>query len=219
MMKMLRYFSVLALMFGFSITLAAQDRTVTGRVTSADDGSAIPGVNIVVKGTTSGATTDGSGRYSIMAPPNATLVFSFIGLQAQEVAVGNRTNIDVRLVSDVTGLGEVVVVGYGTQQKRDVTGSIAQIKGSEIASLPVQTFEQGLQGRAAGVNITTPNGVLGNPPIIRVRGVNSISSSSQPLIIIDGLPIYSTANVIGFTVSNALSDLNPNDIDSYEAHC
>jgi TonB-linked SusC/RagA family outer membrane protein len=216
MMKTLRFFSVLALMLGFSITLAAQDRTVTGRVTSADDGSAIPGVNIVVKGTTSGATTDGSGRYAIAAPPNATLVFSFIGLQAQEVAVGNRTNIDVRMVSDVTGLGEVVVVGYGTQQKRDVTGSIAQIKGSEIASLPVQTFEQGLQGRAAGVNITTPNGVLGNPPIIRVRGVNSISSSSQPLIIIDGLPIYSTANVIGFTVSNALSDLNPNDIDSYE---
>jgi TonB-linked SusC/RagA family outer membrane protein len=169
-----------------------------------------------VKGTNTGATTDASGRYSISVPDNATLVVSFIGLITQEVPVGNRSTVDVRLASDVTGLNEVVVVGYGTQQKRDLTGSIAQIKGSEISSLPVQSFEQGLQGRAAGVNITTPNGVLGNAPIIRIRGVNSISSSSQPLIIIDGLPINNSLNVTGFTLSNPLADLNPSDIDSYE---
>jgi TonB-linked SusC/RagA family outer membrane protein len=201
---------------GLDAALLAQDRTVSGRVTSADDGSAVPGANVVVKGTTNGTTTDSGGRYNISVPDNATLVVSFIGLITQEVAVGNRSTVDVRLASDVTGLNEVVVVGYGTQQKRDLTGSIAQIKGSEIASLPVQSFEQGLQGRAAGVNITTPNGVLGNAPIIRVRGVNSISSSSQPLIIIDGLPINNGVNVTGFTLSNPLSDLNPSDIESYE---
>jgi TonB-linked SusC/RagA family outer membrane protein len=216
MKKILLLSLFLMLLAGLDGTLLAQGRTVTGRVTAADDGSAIPGANVVVKGTNTGATTDISGRYSISVPDNATLVVSFIGLITQEVPVGNRSTVDVRLASDVTGLSEVVVVGYGTQQKRDLTGSIAQIKGSEISSLPVQSFEQGLQGRAAGVNITTPNGVLGNAPIIRVRGVNSISSSSQPLIIIDGLPINNSLNVTGFTLSNPLADLNPSDIDSYE---
>jgi TonB-dependent starch-binding outer membrane protein SusC len=194
----------------------AQERTITGRVTSAEDNSTLPGVNVSVKGTTNGTTTSANGTYQLNVPANSTLVFSFIGLVSQEVEVGNRTTIDVRMRADLKELGEVVVVGYGTQQKRDITGSIAQIKGTEIASLPVQSFEQGLQGRAAGVIITTPNGVLGNAPIIRIRGVNSISSSSQPLILIDNLPISNAANTIGFTVSNPLGDLNPSDIESYE---
>jgi len=194
----------------------AQERTITGKVTSAEDNSSLPGVNVSVKGTTNGTTTSANGTYQLSVPTDATLVFSFIGLLTQEVEVGTRTTVDVRLRADQKQLNEVVVVGYGTQQKRDITGSVTQIKGTDVSSLPVQSFEQGLQGRAAGVSITTPNGVLGNPPIIRIRGVNSISSSSQPLIIIDNLPISNEANVIGFTVSNALSDLNPSDIESYE---
>jgi TonB-linked SusC/RagA family outer membrane protein len=209
-------FALLCIVCVHTISYAQSEITVTGRVTAAEDNSPIPGANIVIKGTQTGATTDGNGRYTIKAPGDGTLTFSFIGMLTEEVAINNRTTINIGLTSDIKSLNEVIVVGYGTQQKRDITGSIAQIKGTEIASLPVQTFEQGLQGRAAGVSIVTPNGVLGNAPIIRVRGVNSISSSSQPLIIIDNLPINNGVNTTGFTVSNALSDLNPSDIESYE---
>ncbi|MCU0353502.1 MAG: TonB-dependent receptor, partial [Cytophagales bacterium] len=190
--------------------------TVSGRVTDSGDGTPLPGVSVAVKGTTTGTTTDAGGRYSLQTSSNATLVFSFIGFTSQEVALNGRTTLNINLVSDTKSLTEVVVVGYGVQEKKDVTGSIAQIKGSEVASLPVQSFEQGLQGRAAGVNITTPNGVLGNAPIIRVRGVNSISSSSQPLIVVDGLPVNSGVTVTGFVSNNILGDINPNDIESYE---
>ena len=217
MRKILRFLFFLALAAGVYAPAQAQNETtVTGKVTSADDNSPLPGVSVVIKGTQTGTTTNADGAYSITAPGNGTLAFSFIGMIAQEAAIGNRSSVDVKLVSDTKALNEVVVIGYGTQAKRDVTGSIAQVKGSEIASLPVQSFEQGLQGRAAGVNITTPNGVLGNAPIIRVRGINSISSSSQPLIIIDNLPISNGVNTTGFTISNALADINPSDIESYE---
>lgn len=217
MKKPLRFLFILAFMAGLYSPAQAQDETtVTGRVTSSEDNSPLPGVSVVVKGTQTGTTTNASGVYSITAPANATLIFSFIGMIGQEVAIGNRSTVNVGLVSDSKALNEVIVVGYGTQAKRDVLGSIAQVKGSDIANLPVQSFEQGLQGRAAGVNITTPSGVLGNAPIIRVRGVNSISSSSQPLIVIDGLPVNSGVNVTGFVSSNVLGDINPNDIESYE---
>ncbi len=216
MKKILLLSFFLMLLAGLDGALLAQGRTVTGKVTAADDGAAIPGVNVVVKGTTTGATTDSGGRYSISVPDNATLVFSFIGLLSQEVAVGNRSTIDVRMTSDVKGLNEVVVVGYGTQNRKDLTGSVASINGDDIRTAPVQSFDQALQGRAAGVNITTPNGVLNNAPVIRVRGVNSINLSSQPLIVIDGVPTFSGDQSSNSAANNPLANINPADIESIE---
>src|SRR5882762_1140240 len=138
-------------------TVWAQERTVTGRVTSVEDGSTLPGVNVVIKGTTNGTSTDANGTFSLAVPEGSTLVFTFIGLETKEVEVGNRSVVDIALPMDISQLSEVVVVGYGTQSRKDITGSISSIKGSEVAMNPVQSFDQALQGRAAGVNITTPN--------------------------------------------------------------
>ncbi|WP_026999907.1 SusC/RagA family TonB-linked outer membrane protein [Eisenibacter elegans] len=193
----------------------AQGRTVTGTVTD-ESGDPIPGVTVVVKGTTQGTATDINGRYSITVPENAVLVFSGVGLTAQEVVVGNQTNISPTINSDVKTLGEVVVVGYGTQEKREVTGAITQIKGADIANLATTSFDQQLAGRAAGLTVTVPSGVLGESPRIRVRGTNSITSGSSPLIVIDGVPMFSGNLSNGTTVNNALADLNPNDIESFE---
>lgn len=195
----------------------AQERTVTGRVTSTEDGGALPGVNVIIKGSSTGTATDADGKFSITVPNSATsLVFTFIGLESKEVPIGERTVVDVSLALDVTQLSEVVVVGYGTQSKRDLTGSIASVKGSDIALAPVQSFDQALQGRAAGVNITTPNGVLNNPPVIRIRGVNSINLSSYPLIVIDGVPTFTGNNSSNSAANNPLGNLNPADIESIE---
>lgn len=195
----------------------AQERVVTGKITAAEDGSGIPGVNIVVKGTTNGTTTDADGNYRISVPGNGgTLVFSFIGLTSEEVAIGDRTVIDVPMRADVTQLSEVVVVGYGTQSKRDLSGSISSVQGKDIAALPVQSFEQALGGRATGVQVSIPNGVLNNPPVIRVRGVSSMSLSSFPLVVIDGIPTFTGDNSATNAPNNPLANINPSDIESVE---
>ncbi len=200
-----------------SLQAVAQDMTVSGRVSSSDDDSGLPGVSVQVKGSTRGATTDADGNYRISVPANARLIFSFIGFNTQDIAIGNRSTVNLALSATTSVLNEVVVVGYGTQSKKTVTGAVSSVAGEVIANKPVQSFDQALQGRAAGVNVTTPNGVLNNAPVIRVRGVSSISGSSSPLIVIDGLPINS-GNVSsgGFTVNNPLGDINPNDIESLE---
>src|SRR5690606_4606521 len=123
----------------------AQERTVTGKVTSQEDGSPLPGVNVVVKGTTTGTATDANGNFSITVPSGeATLVFSFIGLESQEIAVGTRSTIDVALATDVRQLSEVVVTGYQTQLKREITGSVSTIGGEEFANLPVQSLDRAI---------------------------------------------------------------------------
>ncbi|WP_234735559.1 SusC/RagA family TonB-linked outer membrane protein [Tellurirhabdus bombi] len=201
-----------------SSKLWAQERTISGSVTAAEDGAFLPGVNVVVKGTSQGSTTDAGGKYTLSVPASGgTLVFSFIGFDSKEVQIGNQSTVNVALTSNASDLNEVVVIGYGTQQKRDLTGSIASISGKEIATAPVQSFDQALQGRAAGVNITTPNGVLNNPPVIRIRGVNSINLSSSPLIVIDGIPAFTgNTSAVGSVANNPLSNLNPADIESME---
>jgi TonB-linked SusC/RagA family outer membrane protein len=200
-----------------SFSALAQERTVTGKVTAAEDGTSLPGVNVILKGTSTGVSTDADGRFSIQVPQEGgILVFTFIGIETKEVEIGNKSNIDVPLSSDITQLSEVVVVGYGTQSKRDVSGSIASIAGKDIAIAPVQSFDQALAGRAAGVNITVPNGLLNNPPVIRIRGVNSINLSSYPLIVIDGIPTYSGDNSSNSAPNNPLSNLNTADIESME---
>ncbi len=186
---------VLLLSIVSSYRLQAQNSTISGKVTSQEDGTTLPGVNVSVKGTTTGTATDAEGNYSLSAPSDATLVFSFIGLLTQEIPVGNRTTIDVRMASDVKSLTEVVVVGYGSQQKKDLTGNIASVNGAEIANIPVPSVEQAIQGRAAGVYINSGSGKLGQGVQVRVRGAASVSAGNQPLYVVDGIPI--TSNDLG----------------------
>jgi TonB-linked SusC/RagA family outer membrane protein len=202
----------------FSLSLFAQNRQITGRV--ADNaGNPMANVSVQVKGATGGTTTDAAGRFSITVPASATaLLFSFSDMGTQEISIVNQAVLSVTMQANNRALDEVVVVGYGTQRRREITGNIAQVSGSKLRDQPIQTFEQGLSGRAAGVNINIPNGVVGNPPVIRVRGVNSISLSSFPLVVIDGVPSFSGDNGSGSgnTVNNILSDINPADIESIE---
>lgn len=212
MKKILMLFSLLILAGSFAM---AQTVLITGTVTGSEDGLPLPGVNITVKGTTVGAISGADGKYSLSAPASAqSLVFSFIGFVTQEVPIEGKTKIDIVLRQDLYNVEEVVVVAYGTQQKRDITGSVSSIPPDAI-KMPVQSFDQALQGKAAGVSITLPNGVLNNPPVIRIRGFNSISGSSYPLVVVDGVPI-ATGNWGGTAISNALADINPSDIASMD---
>lgn len=208
---------LLALLFlGMGIS-NAQTRTVSGQVTSTDDGSVLAGVSVMVKGTTRGAQTDVDGKFKLdNVSSSETLVFSFVGFNSSEQVVGNRSVINVALATSEAMLEQLVVVGYGTQTKRDVTGSITSIEGSKVALAPVQSFDQALQGRASGLNITTPNGVLNNPPVILIRGMNSINMSSFPLIVIDGIPAFTGNNGASQASNNPLSNINPEDIESFE---
>ncbi|MDO6389693.1 TonB-dependent receptor [Pontibacter sp. BT731] len=205
-----------ALVFALLQQAVAQGKTVTGTVTDQSTGQGLPGVAVLVKGTSSGTATGADGTYSISVPADGnTLVFRFLGYKTTERPIGTSASINVTLEIDQRQLDEVVVVGYGTQQKKDVTSSIAQVKGETIANMATPSFDQQLAGRASGVQITQPSGILGAPPKINIRGVNSISSNTQPLIVIDGVPATS-GNLGGFTPSNALADINPNDIESFE---
>jgi len=202
----------------FAGTLAmAQTVQLSGTVTSSEDGLPIPGVSVIVKGTTIGALTGTDGKFVLAAPQNAqSLVFSFIGFRTIEAPIAGKSIIDIALETDLFKVDEVVVVAYGTQQKREIAGAISSVNTTDISRMPIQSVDQGLQGKAAGVNVTMPNGVLNNPPVIRVRGFNSISSSSSPLIVVDGVPIF-TGNLSGTnSFLNGLSDINPSDIESME---
>jgi TonB-linked SusC/RagA family outer membrane protein len=215
MKRILLFLSVLLLVTG-GVTYA-QDRIVTGIVTTSDDGSAIPGVNVSIKGTSKGVTTDANGKYQIsVSSPNAVLLFSSIGFQKQEVTIGTRSVVDIQLIADSRELSEVVVIGYGTQTKRDATGSISSVKGATVAQMPVQSFESSLAGRSAGVQITVPSGVLNAPPVFRIRGTNSISLSSYPLIVVDGIPTFTGDYSSTNAASNPLASINPNDIESMD---
>jgi TonB-linked SusC/RagA family outer membrane protein len=198
----------------------AQGRIVSGTVTSSEDGQTLPGVSILVKGSTQGTTTDLDGKYSINVPEGSNiLVFSFIGAIAQEVSIGNRSQIDVVLASDTKTLGEFVVTGYGVQSKREITGSIASVNSEQLKDLPLLSVDQALQGRAAGVLVTQSSGTPGAGISVRIRGTGSINASSEPLYVVDGIPINTgsyTAIGTGGQQTNALSDLNPNDIESME---
>lgn len=204
----------LALVLFSAASLLAQ-RTITGKVADTG-GEPLIGATVLVKGTQAGTVTDVDGNYSVSVPAEGkVLVFSYTGFATQEIEIGTSSVVNAALESASVGLDEVIVVGYGAQAKRDVTGSISKVKGESIANLATPSFDQQLAGRAAGVQVTTPSGILGAAPQIRVRGVNSISSGTQPLIVIDGVPAFS-GNVGGFTPANALGDLNPSDIESFE---
>jgi len=213
MKKILMLFTLLLLTASLVIGQTVQ---ITGTVTSSEDGLAVPGVSVTVKGTTLGAITGPDGKYVISVPANAkALTYSFIGFKSKEIAIEGKNKIDAVIEQDLFQVDEVVVVGYGTTQKRDITGSISSVSGESL-KLPVQSFDQSLQGKATGVSITMPNGVLNNPPVIRVRGYNSITGSSSPLIVVDGVPIFTGDISTNNSASNTLADINPSDIASME---
>ena len=194
----------------------AQGRVVTGTVTSVEDGMGVPGATVLVKGTTIGTATDIDGKYSINVPAGSNvLVFTFVGLTSQEVNIGNRSTINVALESDITALSEVIVTGYGTQPKREVTGAVSSVKGDAIQNLPLQSFDRALQGRASGVQVRSSNGLPGGAVNIRIRGVGSVNAGNEPLFIVDGVQLNNQSNA-SFTQSNPLAFLNPNDIESME---
>jgi TonB-dependent starch-binding outer membrane protein SusC len=188
---------------------------VTGKVLNSSN-EPLEGVSITIKGANNtGVTSDKNGNFSIDVPEKTVLLFSSVGYESKEVRISSGSSITVVLATAQKQVEEVVVVGYGTQSRRDITGSISKVSGNKIKDVPMQSFDQALSGRAAGVNVTIPTGLMGSPPVIRVRGINSISLSSYPLVVIDGIPAW-TGNVGGMAHNNALADINPADIESME---
>ncbi|SER01276.1 TonB-linked outer membrane protein, SusC/RagA family [Hyunsoonleella jejuensis] len=184
----LRRACFLILSFCFVLIVGAQEKTISGTVTSQSDGSVLPGVNVIVKGTSIGTSTDFDGNYTIdVNGDNVVLVFSYVGYSTFEATVGSSNRLDVQLKEDLAALEEVVVVGYGARRKSDVTGSVSSVKSDELTAFPVLDAEQALQGRAAGVNVQSNNGGEPGAPIsISIRGNTSINASSSPLIVVDG---------------------------------
>ena len=163
--------------------------TVSGTVTDAETGQPLPGVTVLVQNTTTGTTSDFDGNYTIDVPANATLVFSYLGFVRQTVAINGRSTINVVMQPDTEQLDEVVIVGYGTQSSRKVTGAVQQINTDELADLPVPQVTQKLQGRLVGVQINQTTGRPGEGVQVRVRGQASILAGSDPLYVVDGLSL------------------------------
>lgn len=204
-----------------TLSALAQEKTITGTVTAFEDGSPLPGVNIVIKGTTTGTATDMNGKYTLSAPEGVTLVFSSIGYTNEEIVVGGQSSIDVKMVLNVSSLSEVVVVGYGTQERRDVTGSISSVKATALKNNPANSFDAALQGRTAGVQVQQSTGIPGSAIRVRVRGNASIGGGADPLYVIDGVPISNDQTTDPSSPNNAvntnpLATINPNDIESME---
>ncbi|MFT2009301.1 TonB-dependent receptor [Pontibacter sp. 13R65] len=193
------------------LNINAVEVSVTGRVVD-DTGEGLPGVSVVVKGTTTGTATDIDGRFSLTVPDgNATLVFSYIGFRTQEIALNNRAVVNVTMASDAKALQEVVVVGYGTQKKSDLTGAITSVSAAVIEERPVQNVLQAIQGRAPGVNVST-NVRPGETPNVSIRGNRSLTADNGPLYVVDGIPIVAALGVTSFSIN----DIHPNDIASVE---
>ena len=187
-------------------SIAGWQGAVSGKVTDSD-GKPLPGVTVVVKGTTNGTVTNADGEYSLTnIPENATFVFSFVGMKTQEIAGAGKTTINVTMEEETIGLEEVVAIGYGTVKKSDLTGSVASVDSERLLDKPAFNVAQAISGKAAGVKIIERSGQPGGNPLIRIRGTNSINSDNSPLVVVDG--------VVG--VTNALTVLNPNEIESVE---
>ncbi|WP_295717546.1 TonB-dependent receptor [Mucilaginibacter sp.] len=210
LLTILLLFSCISLVFG-------QNRVITGKVTDQKDGSPLPGVSVSVKGVASiGTQTDISGSYSLSVPATAKiLIFTFIGYTPAEIAI-NKVVINASLLVDAKQLTEVVVVGYGTQSRRSLTGSISKIKGADIENIPVPSLESAIQGRTPGVYIQAQNGKLGQGIQVRIRGASSVSAGNQPLYVVDGLPITVDDFSTNGASTNPLVDLNQNDIESID---
>ncbi len=209
----------LCLLFVFATTVSsswAQERSVSGKVTSVEDGAGLPGVNIVIKGTSTGTITDVDGNYVLNVTDGATLVFSFIGYVNEEVQPGVRSVIDVQLSTDIEQLSEVIVVGYGTQSKKLLTDNISTVDESKIGNISTPSLQSALVGKAAGVQITQINGKVEGGVKVIIRGLSSVSASQEPLYIIDGIEMNNNnTSSIGANL-NPLLSVNPNDIASVD---
>lgn len=217
--RLLRAAALPVLLLAGVVAQAQQGNQVTGKVTDAKDGSALPGVSVVVKGTTNGTASGPDGTYTLKAPAKAILVFSAIGFDSQELeATGTVLDIALKASAGST-LNDVVVVGYGTQRRRDVTGAIAKVTSDKVTAISTPSFEAALQGKAPGVQVTQGSGLAGSGSVIRIRGIGSISASGDPLYVIDGIAItqdnFLRTNSGGMN-QNPLAAINPNDIESIE---
>jgi len=201
---------ILVALFSFS-AIQAQQLTVTGSVTDATDGMSLPGVTVAVKGTTTGTITTPDGVYTLNVESGQTLVYSFIGYKSQEV-VANTSTINIALEEDVIGMEEVVVIGYGTSKKKDLTGSIQTVSADDFNQGAIASPQQLINGKVAGVQITDGGGAPGDKSTIRIRGGSSLTANNDPLIIIDGVPI-DNGDVSG--MRNPLNVVNPNDIETF----
>lgn len=213
--KILRSFTwpprsfILGAFLMMTISFANAQGVVTGKVTSSDDNSGLPGTNVLIKGKSAGTVTDAEGRYSLDVPDaDAILIFSTIGYSSVEIAIGGRSVVDVSMILDVQQLTEVVVVGYGTQEKRDVTSAISSISGDAIVKIPTGNAMDAMKGQIAGVDIIQNGGRPGQNPSITIRGRRSLTASNDPLFVVDGIPMTSG--------TGSISDFNPADIASVE---
>ena len=185
---------------------AVVEKTITGTVTDVADDSRLPGVNVLLKGSTIGTVTDIDGNYQIIVPDDAeTLVFSSVGYETIEQAIDNRTVIDVALAPDIQSLSEVVVIGYGTQERKDITGAVTSVDAEQISRQPIANVQQALQGQTPGVQVTQQGGQPGGGVDVKIRGVGSINSANSPLYVVDGV-----------IVNGNLENFNPNDIESVD---
>lgn len=198
--------------FAFFAFAANAQNTVTGKVTDSKDGSGLSGVTVLLKGSKTAAQTDANGNYSISVPANATLIFSSVSYSGREVAVRSQTNLDISLMASNQQLNEVVVIGYGTSRKKDLTGAVATVTAKDFQKGNITTPEQMIAGKVAGVSIISNGGQPGQGSTIRIRGGSSLTASNDPLIVIDGVPLDNDA-IQG--AGNPLSFINPNDIESF----
>ncbi len=215
MKKAILFFAVLMIL---GLSIMAQQIRVSGVVTSVDEGGiSLPGVTVMVEGSTRGTITDAEGHYEIEVAPDEILVFSFVGMVTQRVPVEGREVIDVGLRMDVAQLGEIVVTGYGTESRRLISGSVGVVGEEDIQESALRTIDGVLQGRSAGVQITQSSGTPGAANAIRIRGSSSISAGNEPLVVVDGIPVTTgDYGQVGFSGQriDALADINPNDIES-----
>ena len=204
----------------FCLPVLAQDATVSGRVTSSDDGTGLPGVNVQIKGTTRGTTTDVDGRYQLSVPAGARLIFSFIGYTSREVAVGNQSTVNVALTAGAQSLDEIVVTAQGIERdKRSLGYATQEVGGNILSQRSTPDLLNSLQGKVSGVNITGSSGAPGASTNINIRGITSFNGSNQPLIVVDGIIFSNDVNLtqntlFGTQPSNRLADINPESIES-----
>jgi TonB-dependent starch-binding outer membrane protein SusC len=216
MKKFTRLFFILLFSFFIFQLSMAQEIPISGKVTSAEDQQPIPGVTIKIRGASTGTITGLDGQYTINAPSNGVLVFSFVGMETQELEINGRREINVKMEEARIDLGEVVVMGYSTSSKKLISGSVGVVKEEELKSIPMRTVNGVLQGKSAGVVITQNSGTPGAQSTIRIRGGSSINANNQPLVVVDGIPVITGSyGQIGYSGQeiDALSDINPNDIE------
>ncbi len=190
------------------LTVAQQQKTVTGVVTDPR-GEPLPGVTVLVNGTTVGTITDSQGKFTLAVPASAEeLQFSFVGMKTQHILLSGRNVFTVVMEEESLGVDEVIVVGYGTQKKSDITGSVTSVPRERLAKLPVTNVMQAVQGAVSGVQVTQTSSIPGESPAVVVRGGGSITASNSPYVIVDGIPITK--------MDGSVNDINPNDIESIE---